>query len=352
MEGGDISDAFDCSDCHLVPSSLLDPGHIDPDSTAEMTWSDLAGAASSWNRSNATCSNVYCHGNFTGGLTSNSPVWTGTNQAGCGTCHDVGTDPGQLDWEHHAYHVSDAGLYCADCHASVTNTFLNIIGLPLHVNGQTDTLTRDPAICAACHGSGPEACTRCHGGIDNQSGAPPLGLRGETATSQLAVGAHTIADAFACSDCHLVPENFLDPGHIDPDSTAEMTWSDLAGAASSWNRSNATCSNVYCHGNFTGGSTSNSPVWTGANQANCGSCHDVGANPQDLSGRHEKHVVKENLDCNECHQTVVNQQLLIVGPQLHVNGLKNVSLLQGGTYQNGSCSGLNSANCHGSEQWF
>jgi predicted CxxxxCH...CXXCH cytochrome family protein len=356
-----------CGACHVVPVYLLSPPHLDRDrpagqpldSIAEVVWHGIAdGGNAVWERTARTCSGTYCHGNFAGGDASNSPVWTGFGQANCGSCHDVGSDPASLLWKHE-YHVDTAGLSCGDCHASVVDTRLGIIDPALHVNGVVDTLTRDPSVCAVCHGSGPDVCVGCHGGADNLTGAPPLGLRGEASTNQLAVGAHTVhmdggsqADAFACSECHKVPANLIAPDHLDADSIAEMTWGPLAGAASRWNRASATCSGVYCHGNFAGGDASNSPVWTGAGQANCGSCHDVGSNPRSLSGRHEKHIEDENLDCIECHRTVVSRQLVIIDRSLHADGVKTVSILGGGTYRNGSCSGLNNTTCHGAESWY
>jgi len=131
-----------------------------------------------------------------------------------------------------------------------------------------------------------------------------------------------------------------------------MSWSALAGGSSTWNRGTGTCTNVYCHGEFSGGNNANNPLWTGSNQAACGSCHDIGSSPQLLSGMHKKHVDDESFDCIECHQSVVTRQMVIFGKSLHVNGINNVSLLRGGSYQNGSCSGLNSAPCHDSESWF
>jgi len=201
-----------CFACHEVPLFLLSPPHLDslfqtgqiPDAIAEIVWhgiSDPGGAT--WDRSSRTCAGTYCHGSFPGGNSSNRPVWTAANQAGCGSCHDVGIDPARLLWKHE-YHVDTAGLACANCHASVIDDLLGIVNPGLHVNGRADTLTRDPAVCLACHGSSPEACSRCHGGTDNLSGAPPEGLRDETSTLDLAVGAHTthmeggdVSDAFA-----------------------------------------------------------------------------------------------------------------------------------------------------------
>jgi len=356
MEGGSFADAFSCEDCHIVPGNLAAPSHIDGDGIAELTFSTLAGTGTNWDRAAATCSNNYCHGSFTGGTASNAPVWTGTNQATCGSCHDVGTNPLAIDAFHEG-HVGAAGLLCADCHASVVDQFQQIIGLDLHVNGQIDTLIRDTAVCDQCHGSGAEACTSCHGGVDNTTGAPPTGLRGETSTSQLAVGAHTIhleggslADAFACSECHIVPTSLLSPGHWAPDSVAEMTFSALA-TGTSWDRTAATCSNNYCHGDFAGGYTGNAPVWTGSNQAQCGSCHDAGTTPSDLGGRHYRHVIQRSLSCYECHFSVVDVNDSIVGPDLHVDGTNNVAFRLGGTYNNGTCSGLNNSACHGTHSW-
>lgn len=356
-----------CSACHTVPTFLFSETHLDQsrppgeplDSIAEIVWHGFAdGGGAAWDRASGTCSGTYCHGNFAGGDNTNTPLWTGAGQATCGSCHDVGSNPDLLGWEHE-YHVETVGATCSDCHASVVDTLLNITNPFLHVNGVVDTLIAGRSLCNVCHGSGPGACLGCHGGVDNQTAAPPLGLRGETSTTQLAVGAHTthmegssITDGIECSDCHKVPANLIDPTHLGVDSIAEITWSSLAGASSSWNRGTATCSNVYCHGRFTGGKASNAPVWTAAGQAACGSCHDVGSNPNLLSGRHEKHVVEENLDCVECHVTVVDRQLNVVNLSLMVNGRKDVSFLKGGTYQNGSCSGLATGSCHGSESWY
>ncbi len=367
LDSSALAAPFSCEVCHIVPVFILSPSHFDQtrpagqplDSIAEIVWHGIAdGGGAAWQREQATCSGIYCHGNFPGGFVSNTPIWTGADQAVCGSCHDVGANPELLGWEHHAYHVGTLGLSCADCHASVIDEGYNIIGLSLHVNGRADTLARDPAVCAGCHGSGPEVCTRCHGGTDNLTGAPPVGLSGETSADQLAVGAHTmhmeggsLADAFACSDCHIVPSSVADGGHLDLDSIAEITWSALAGPAASWNRSTAACSNIYCHGNFSGGFISNSPVWTGSNQAECGSCHDIGGNPALLSGRHDDHISGENLECADCHASVVNQIYQIIGRNLHADGGTTVSFRNGGTYQNGTCSGLNGATCHGTETW-
>lgn len=357
MDGGELSNGIECSECHIVPGTLIDPGHLDADSVAEITWGLLAGNQSSWDRNSESCSNTYCHGNFAGGYADNAPVWTANNQAHCSSCHDIGYAPVDLLWKHE-YHIQTGGLACADCHSNVVDLSLTIVGPDRHINGIVDTLTRDTAICVDCHGFSPEACTRCHGGTDNLTGAPPLGLHGETLTTQRAVGAHTkhmeggtYADAFNCTDCHLVPNSLTAPGHLGIDSVAEMTWSSLAGSQSSWNRSTSRCSSTYCHGNFSGGYTANAPIWTAANQAGCGSCHDDGSSPGNLSGRHYKHIVEESVSCATCHFNTVNAQEDIIGRAVHVDGIKTVAFSFQANYSNGTCSGL-PGQCHGSENWF
>ncbi|MEW5922497.1 MAG: CxxxxCH/CxxCH domain-containing protein [Candidatus Zixiibacteriota bacterium] len=357
MASGELADAFECGECHKVPATLIDPGHLDADSIAEITWGPLAGDQSSWDRISASCSGTYCHGNFEGGYSDNAPVWTANSQSHCGSCHDIGYSPEDLLWKHE-YHVQTGGLACADCHSNVVDASLTIVGPELHVNGVVDTLTSDTTLCVACHGFSPEACTRCHGGTDNMTGAPPVGLRGETLTTQLAVGAHTghmeggtYADAFNCSDCHQVPNSLTAPGHLGVDSVAELSWSVLAGSQSTWNRSTARCSLTYCHGNFSGGYSANAPIWTAAGQAGCRSCHDDGTNPANLSGRHYKHIVEENVSCMSCHFNTVNIQKDIIGRGVHVDGIKTVTFAFQGSYSNGTCSGL-PGQCHGSENWF
>ena len=238
------------------------------------------------------------------------------------------------------------------------DTLNNFTNLDLHVNGLVDTLIRDTSVCNDCHGSGAETCTLCHGGTDNFTGAPPVGLRGETSVSSVAVGAHTRhledglqADAFGCRTCHRVPTSLFSENHLGADSTAEIIWDALAGGSAVWDTASARCRNVYCHGYFSGGNTANAPLWTGNGQAECGSCHDVGVNPDRLSGMHKKHVDDENLPCSRCHVSTVNSQLEITGLEAHVDGLKTVSFDGPGFYSGGTCSGMG-VGCHGLENWF
>jgi predicted CxxxxCH...CXXCH cytochrome family protein len=362
LSGTPRSAAVACQSCHLVPTSLLEPYHLDVgsgplDSIAEVTWQGYAdGGGAVWNRVAESCSGTYCHGNFGGGYPANAPVWTAGEPVVCGSCHDAGSNPADLGLVHQI-HIAPGGLVCADCHAGVVDSTLAIVAPTLHVNGVANFSPPDQALCDQCHGTGPDACTHCHGGADNQTGAPPRGLRGETSAATLAVGAHTthmetgyVADAFACNDCHRVPDRLTDPGHWATDSTAEVTWSTLAGGASQWDRVARQCNNTYCHGNFSGGYPANSPEWTAPGQAACGSCHDDGADPADLSGEHYTHVIEEDVECYECHSATVDAGLAIIGKQVHVDGQKTVAFgARQVTYQNGTCSGPGA--CHEDEDW-
>jgi predicted CxxxxCH...CXXCH cytochrome family protein len=356
VSDGALADAFDCTECHVKPDSLFQAGHLGADSIAEITWGGIAPAPGiMWNRAGANCSGTYCHGNFAGGKALNAPSWN-SGFVACGSCHDVGTTPADLGWKHE-YHVNAAGLKCADCHAGVVDTTDNITAIDLHVNGVADTLTRDTTLCSNCHGGGATACTFCHGGGDNASGAPPDGLRGETARSDLAVGAHTVhvsggnrSVGYDCTECHVKPFDLSDPGHLGIDSIAEITWGGIAPASGiNWNRGTAQCSNNYCHGNFPGGYPSNTSVWTNTNQAACGSCHDVGSNPSDLSGEHDRHVRDKNVECYECHARTVDQAGAIADRNVHVNGIIEVVFVSGqGIWDGADCTGVG---CHGRETW-
>ncbi|MBU0984710.1 MAG: CxxxxCH/CxxCH domain-containing protein [candidate division Zixibacteria bacterium] len=367
LHGSAVSDGVTCQSCHRVPLFAWDAAHLDfdpvqgngvIDSIAEVIFGDIGTAdGAAWDRQSRTCGQTYCHGNFVGGDTTNAPHWTNTNQALCGSCHDVGSDPGSLGWKHE-YHVGTAGLSCVECHYTVADSGLQIAGRSLHVNGVVDLAIRDTTLCDDCHGSGTGSCTGCHGGQDNETGAPPAGLRGETSTVTRAVGAHTrhleggsVADGFACDVCHVVPQSMLAAGHLGADSIAEVTFSGLAGNQASWDRTANTCASSYCHGNFAGGAGSNNTSWIGgSSEAACGSCHDDGNSPGSLSGNHEKHVTDKNIDCYRCHSTTVNSSNAIIGPTVHVDGVRQVSFSSGhGIWSNNSCAGTG---CHGVENWY
>jgi predicted CxxxxCH...CXXCH cytochrome family protein len=179
--------------------------------------------------------------------------------------------------------------------------------------------------CNTCHTQTPEGCTTCHGGADNQTGAPPKDLQGNKATTFKGVGAHTVhltggavSNGFACTECHKKVENFSDPTHIGSELLpAEIVWGELAtedDAAPSWDGVQ-TCQSVYCHGEFKFGNKNNDPSWikVDGSQAACGSCHGLPpGSPHPAESR-----------CVSCHSKVVNASLEIIDKDKHINGKKD-----------------------------
>ena len=283
--GGEVGTPLGCSACHVNPESFDAPGHIDGARPAEITWGELAragGADPTWD--GTTCSNVYCHGEF-------APVWTkvGEGQAACGTCH--GLPPGG---------THPASDICNLCHPGVVDENRVIIDRDRHIDGEVDY---DQAAL--------ESCNTCHGSAENN--APPQDLAGHTETTHQGVGAHQvhvmggeIGTPLDCSACHINPDAFDAPGHFDDTPGAEIVWGALARANDAdpvWD--GTTCSNVYCHGE-------SAPVWTevGSGQAACGTCHGLppgGTHPASNA-------------CNLCHGRVVDEDLMIIDRDLHING--------------------------------
>jgi predicted CxxxxCH...CXXCH cytochrome family protein len=335
LQGGSIRSAMQCSDCHTVPT---DSAHASQ--PLGLNWSALArsaGVVPSWNATTLTCTN-YCHGISLPGGSETTPTWNqGSAAAACGTCHAI---PPPTASGHPA--VSGGTASCNACHpATVTSTGVIDLAGGKHVNG---TVEVTGGSCTSCHGDANR--TPVAGADANVKAAPPVGTRGETATSTRAVGAHqahlnkstgSIANPTACSECHLVPSS---TGHSD--GVATVTFGTLAktgGKAPTW--SGTTCSASYCHGNFTGGATAAAPSWTGGAMT-CTSCH---GNPPS-SGQHGRS--QHQVVCSTCHGTGYSSTA--VNKSLHVNGAKNA----GGA---GSSITWNAAtrscapSCHGSETW-
>ena len=241
LQDGAVRSAVACAECHVVPTIAAHAnGKVD---LAFGTLATTGGAVPLWNGS--SCSASYCHGGFAGGNATNAPVWTQARASSCGTCHglppaaphpDVGT-----------------GSNCGSCHTGYTATTVN---LTTHMDGKVDVAN---LTCSSCHGDSTRADTTLN---PRFSAAPPKGSKGETATTSRAVGAHALhlkdGTSFACTECHVVPTS---TSHSN--GTAEIAFGTIAatgGTSPAWN--GATCSNVYCHGSFTGGNRTYAPTWT------------------------------------------------------------------------------------------
>jgi hypothetical protein len=203
--------------------------------------------------------------------------------------------------------------------------------------------------CLTCHtqDNGPEACNTCHGNF-NDPGiiAPPRDASGNTSTDSLGVGAHyqhlyanDLTNNVECSNCHKVPANYLDAGHLDTGLPAEVIFSNLAianiASNAAYNHSTGTCSNTYCHGNFEFLKDSSdlqfmytSDKMVGNNvdvvfnkvddmQDSCGSCHDLPP---------KGHIPSAISNCGNvgCHEGIVDAHGNIIDKEKHINGKKNV----------------------------
>ena len=324
--------ALACSECHTVPGTG-DVTHATGAGTggarATVAFGTLARTGNILNATYAgsttasgtngagTCSNVYCHGNFTNGATGLAVSWLGgTSAAACGSCHGDGTNP-RPGGTHPASNA------CESCHTGYTVSSINPTR---HMDG---TIDRDALTCTSCHGQGSRVSVA---GADlNQASAPPLDSLG--ASTGVRVGVHeahvnpaatgAIFRPIACVDCH--PNNAGNNSHSEGTRNVILTGSttaNLGGLTATWTLGNGTSSattcTTYCHGATMGvgftGSVGANWSWTGT-AATCGSCHGF---PPSVS---HTNVLAAATDCNRCHGGTVNLDGSInVAGGLHING--------------------------------
>jgi predicted CxxxxCH...CXXCH cytochrome family protein len=191
--------------------------------------------------------------------------------------------------------------------------------------------------CLACHPKGPTACDTCHG-------QPPK------TSSHLAHTAGELGKKLDCSECHVKPVKYDDPGHLltsdgKPKSKATVTFAAEGQAAHpgpgrtgppAWD--GKSCSNVYCHGAAfqDAGATHISPTWDkGSGEALCGACH--GLPPVNHAALSPSGSMPELIrKCSVCHKATAHSDGSLTAA-VHVDGTAQIG---DGT---GSCSG-----CHGS----
>lgn len=323
----------DCADCHQVPVGLNDPGHMDTPVPAELIFGAIpssGGVTATWDGASCT---VYCHGASMQGGTAIQPEWTanGSLNGQCDSCH--GNPPP-------APHP--AGNDCGLCHATMQpggNTFLDPQS---HIDGKVDTAADNNA----------QGCDTCHG--EGGVSAPPADLEGNTDPTIPSVGAHRAHLGTSdwhrelyCSQCHVVPPDVNAPGHMDDgDNVAEVIFDELNPQAA-YDFNNATCSNLYCHGN--GYSQVATASWTDNLFLACSGCHDDGGQGgENMSGKHKKHL-DEDMRCADCHGAVVNQQMAVIAPDLHINGLHEIDMPNG--QWDAATRTCTNVGCHGDYGW-
>jgi len=319
------------------------------------------------------CVNTYCHGTtLNAGGSNNSPTWEdGYIDVGgaslCGACHEAGyadsTPLTNMSTGSHYKHTNRAYAYRVDCYKCHNHTVgpkntedgaISITDKTHHVNGDVDAVfdkndntmkfgrySSSQNMCyeVYCHSNGllqnnqpfwattymqPEwgvsqvHCDDCHGN-GTTDGHPGYANMSSTPNSH---AQHRETNGIGCTVCHynttrdngLTIYTTMQPTlHVNGERnvTFHPDFNNDPYTAS-FNKSNLTCTNTYCHG------LSAPPVW-GSSTITCGSCHGDGLNsPNPGVGNHGVHnngwfdasstVVTNNSDsanydfsCRFCH---------------------------------------------------
>jgi len=215
----------------------------------------------------------------------------------CSKCHGADLD-GDKD-----------GSSCSQCHA----------GKPLDPAKMPHAR---PGSCMNCHKDSPRACNTCHGNERNP--APPRSVEGKTARTYIGVGAHqshTQANefnrGFLCTTCHSEPA----AGHYDTPLPAEVAFGPAATGYGkfkpTWDRDAGTCANVMCHGWNPKESRLMTVKWNSPKPVlvKCGDCHGL---PPEKTADGKPHA--QDKRCVFCHKAVVDDNMRIIDPALHING--------------------------------
>ncbi|MGE5314156.1 MAG: CxxxxCH/CxxCH domain c-type cytochrome [Acidobacteriota bacterium] len=164
VSGATLAANLRCSACHIVPSSLYAPGHLDGVLPAEVTFDTASVARTvtnepgtsfyyaglpaytpnpSYTRPAATCQNTYCHGNFKNGNPTNVVKWTDETGSGaaCGTCHGDVTKP--MPERAMPRTINNGGIHptntnCAGCHFGIIDNTGKLLDVTKHINGKVN----------------------------------------------------------------------------------------------------------------------------------------------------------------------------------------------------------------------
>jgi predicted CxxxxCH...CXXCH cytochrome family protein len=287
-----------------------------------------------------------------------------------------------------------ANINCQICHSKTVSdayTLKNYTGVQRHNNGVRDVTftglyygsytsykstevgsSGNTKTCnnISCHGGKTRSawsnttvntsnvCVHCHGingtivGTDLRAFAPGFRKQG-TSTDQLVssadfrVGSHFkhLSSVYMrnvkCNECHTVPSNVFDAGHIDSarytsqtltfsqsssaawDGTTSTKLAAFAGYTTGTSAKGATCSSVYCHGNRLknneAGGTYRKPYWNYSAMINytqaattvCARCH--GYPP--TANNHSASTI-----CSDCHVNIsAVDNKSIIDKTLHIN---------------------------------
>lgn len=264
------------------------------------------------------------------GAAAYSYATTGPTNGICEVCHTLTTGPGGSRWRN---------------------------------SGNTDTHYTEAA--------GTSKCTSCHvhlqgfkGACDSCHNSPPATGKHAThfGTGTVNYGTTTIqstssAYGFSCGICHYgthlntLPQlpnphtvevifSGVGTSGWDPDSpppgaanyTPAAFSVDDPGKGWTFNYSDGTCTNTYCHGNYPGSGKNASPTFGAASTAPCGSCHEASNTTVPASGEHKRHASSgmtgtrydREYACTLCHKDIVGgsgpASYTIADKSKHVSG--------------------------------
>jgi predicted CxxxxCH...CXXCH cytochrome family protein len=341
-----LSAPFACVNCHtgLIPTTAPHtPYPANPVAFGNIA--TVGATPLAYVTATQTCSNTYCHGQFTGGKNGTVITWNAAGKLTCTACHGQGTTASQPTYPH------PQNTTCASCHTGYTST---AVAAATHVDGVVSKVT---AGCTACHGERTDiAVTPTLNLVKAAPGATgtvttSADTVGATATTAAGVGAHKAhlvgtagtprwrTAALACTECHAVPA-INNTAHATGVGTggakALLTWGTLAtgGATVVPAYTSPTCSSTYCHAPHadTAAGLTLAPSWVGvATAAACGSCHGL----PPITAQHPTGATA----CGSCHDGYANAPTTAststaVSMANHINGVINVS-------------NMNCTSCHG-----
>jgi predicted CxxxxCH...CXXCH cytochrome family protein len=329
-----LSAPFTCVNCHTGMIYTSTPHTVPTNPVAFGNVATAGVTPLAYVTATQTCSNTYCHGQFTGGKTGTSITWNAAGKLTCTGCHGQGTTASQ------PAHPHPQNTTCASCHTGYTST---AVAAATHVNG---TVNKSTAGCTACHGD--RADTAVTPALNLFKSAPgataaltSADTTGATATTVAGVGAHKAhlvgtagtprwrTAVLACTECHAVPA-INDTAHATGVGTgtarALLTWGTLAtgGATVVPAYATPTCSSTYCHAPHadTAAGLTLAPSWIGvATAAACGSCHGL----PPITAQHPTGAAA----CATCHDGYANSPTVAststaVSMANHINGVVNV----------------------------
>ncbi|MBD3320127.1 MAG: hypothetical protein GF350_03440 [Chitinivibrionales bacterium] len=250
----------------------------------------------------------------------------------CSICHAVPPSTAQ-----HVVHVLDPDLHfdCEACHEGYSADPLQVVENS-HNNGDTNVIFsdyRDPEqmgtydaatkTCSNlyCHGYfergnavsiqiGERAgCGSCHG---NQEEHDPT-------TRNRYHEIHVTQQGYKCSACHpgYGTRGVNDSLHVNMTIDVDFSSTFDPSGTGQFNKAQASCSNIYCHGAFDQGAGDS----IGINDiigGNCAACHDTAAI---LAGHHSFNDARDNVrNCNQCHYGYYLTEQIIDSIGRHANG--------------------------------